>query len=131
MLYSLVTLCVSFPITLPLAALSSQPVFLLVQRHSGPTLAVLLLGMLFPQVVRGLPPSLHSGRELLYSNVISRSLKHCLLFSLSLCQTLLFLFRRLSHIPTHVSYPPTKHKVHVGRDPVFSPPYYNPSAYHT
>lgn len=75
--YSLVTLCISFPTVLPLAAVSSQAVVLRVLGVLRPTHAVVLPGTLFPQVLRRLHSSLHSG---LYSNVISPTLKHCPLF---------------------------------------------------
>lgn len=76
--------------------------------HSGPILAVLLPGMLFPQVVGSLHSSLHSG---LYSNVSSLTLKHCPLFHHFLSLILLFSSEDLSlsdiytltHTHTHVS----------------------------
>ena len=100
---SLVTLCISFPTALPLAAVSSQAGFLLVLGVLRPTCAVLLLGTLFPQMVRSLPSSLHLG---LYSNVISPTLKHCPLFHHSLSLHFASLFRGLifSHTCTHTCF---------------------------
>ena len=89
--YSLDTLCILFPTLLPLAAVSSQVVVLLVLVVLRPTCAVVLPGTLFPQVVRRLHSSLHSG---LYSNVISPTLKHCLSLTLLLSSEDLF---SLSH----------------------------------
>lgn len=76
--YSLVTLCISFPTALPLAAVSSQAVVLLVLGVLRPTRAVLPSGTLLPQVVRRLHSSLVT--QVSTQMVSPPTLKHCPLF---------------------------------------------------
>lgn len=90
MLYSLVTLHISFLTTLSLAALP-QPGGLSVGLQATP--AALPLGMLFLQVVRMLPASFHSVSTQMLSY---RLLQHCPLFVTPYpLRCLLFLFRAL------------------------------------
>lgn len=123
--YSLVTLCISFPTALPLAAVSSQAVVLLVLGVLRPTRAVLPSGTLLPQVVRRLHSSLVT--QISTQMVSPPTLKHCPLFhhSYPLPHFSLQSTFSLSHTQRFlVSL--TKQKVHLGRDPVFSLPHYSP-----
>lgn len=92
------------------------------------TPAALLLGMLFLQVVRTLPPSFHSVSTQMLSH---RLLKHCPLFSSLLIPYLAYFFSSehlslsdaRSRSRTHnLSLSPIKCKLHVGRDCFFFSP---------